>query len=168
MRILSVSKRPVICQGCREKFVREPGNYEKDTKGFYHKACHNQMLQDRAGREDLLDMVRETIGPTVNLAFVQKQVKKFTEQYGYTVSGIKGTIYYVTQIKRQRLKPEFGLAFVPYNYEKARVYFEKMEGMDEIEPFKEAEIREVTIREPQRLKKGLEVDLESLFEEGEL
>lgn len=157
--------RPVICQGCREKFVRKEGNFVKDSKGFYHKACHEEMLQERSQRQDLLKFVVDAIGDEVNLAFVQKQVRTYTEQYKYTVSGIKGTIHYFIHVRGVKAKPQFGIAFVPYNYNKAREYFEKMEDMKKIETFEELDVRQVTISEPKQEKIRKTVSLEDLFSE---
>lgn len=126
------------------------------------------MIQERVDRQDLLKFITDSIGEEVNLAFVQRQLRTYTEQYGYTVSGIKGTIYYFTQIRGIRAKPQFGIAFVPYNYNKAREYFEKMDAMREIETFDDLEVRQVVISEPQRVKARDTIDLESLFSKEEL
>lgn len=160
--------RPVICQGCRDKFVRENGNFEKDSKGYWHKTCYQAKKQEQAEREDLLTLARTHIGETANPAFIQKQINKFTKEYGYTVSGIKGTIYYAVEVKRMKLRPEFGLAFVPYNYEKARAYFEKMDSMESIEPYKELEVRVIEIPVPEGKRYRRSIDLDTLFDEGEL
>lgn len=162
--------RPVICQGCREKFIREDGNYIKDTKGFYHTSCHQKMLASRAAREDLLQYCFMVLGKDMNPALVQKQIKEMTTKYRYTESGIKGTLYYLHEIKKMRLNAKMGIAIVPYHYDKARLYFEKVESTTDLPSMEDiVETREITISKPQNNKRYSRiVSLEDMFEEGEI
>lgn len=165
-----MSSRPVICQHCREKFVRTEGNFIKDTKGYYHDTCHKTMLQERAGREDLLKYCYEILGKDMNPALIQKQLKQFVDKYHYTESGVKGTLYYLVEIKKMRLNPKMGIGIVPYYYTKARDYFTKLDDITDLPQFETIVITKQIIVHEQINKKRLNktVDLEDLFKEGEI
>lgn len=162
--------RAVKCQGCGNQIDRNIEAFEKGSKGYYHKSCYDSMMADRANREDLMSFISSLLGPNANLAFVAKQIKQFTEQYGLTGSGIKGTLVYLTEIKKRRLNPKMGIALVPYEYENARKYFEGLSKLKEnVVPYEEKETRVVYIEEKEsKYKKRNVVDLESLFNKGEL
>jgi len=159
--------RSVKCQWCSEQIDRNTEPFEKESKGYYHKQCHTDMKVDRANREDLMSFISSLLGPQANLAFVAKQIKQFTEKYKMTHSGIKGTLVYLTEIKKMRLKPEMGIALVPYQYENARKYFESLaEAREGMIPYEEPTIRTVTIEAASsRYKERHVKDLDAMFEE---
>lgn len=163
--------RAVKCQGCSEKFVREEGNYEKASKGYYHKSCFQKMMASRAAREDLLQYCFSVLGSEMNPALVQKQIKDFTTRFRYTESGIKGTLYYLHEIKKVKLTPRMGIAIVPYHYEKARNYFAKVDSVSDLPSFDSIieEATEITIEKPVNKKRySRVVNLDDMFEEGEI
>lgn len=160
--------RMVVCQYCREKFERIDGEFEKDTKGFYHKACHTKMVTERASRQGLMDYAYLALGETANMALVAKQIKDFVEKKHMTESGIKGTLYYLVEIKKQRLDPKFGIALVPYHYQTAKNYFLRLEGISDMPKFEEIEYKQIIISEPVNRKRGRTTNLEDLFQEGEI
>lgn len=160
--------RPVICQYCREKFERVEGEFERDSKGFYHKTCYTTMIAERASRQDLLDYALEILGKDANIGLVIKQIKDFSEKKRMTESGIKGTLYFLHNVKKVRLDPKFGIALVSFHYQDARRYFEKLEDVNDIPKFQEIPLKEITITEPINRKRAKTVDLEALFKEGEI
>lgn len=128
------------------------------------------MLANRASREDFLNYCFSAIGSSMNPALIQKQLKEFTTKYRYTESGIKGTLYYLIEIKRMKLNPKMGIAIVPYHYEKARLYFSKLEAVGDLPSFDSIiETKVVRIEVPENKKRYEKIiDLEELFEEGEI
>lgn len=160
--------RAVLCQYCREKFERIEGQFEKDSKGFYHKECYTTMIAERASRQDLLDYALEILGKDANIGLVMKQIKDFSEKKRMTESGIKGTLYFLHNVKKMRLDPKFGIAIVAFHYQDARRYFERLEDVSDIPVFKELPLKEITIQEPVNKKRGRITDLEALFKEGEI
>lgn len=126
------------------------------------------MQTERASRQDLLEYTMDILGKDANIGLVMKQIKDFSEKKHMTESGIKGTIYYLTQIKRMRLDPKFGIAIVAFHYQNARRYFEKLEDVNDIPKFEEIPTKQITIQEPINRKRAKVVDLEALFKEGEI
>lgn len=163
-----MATRKVKCQGCKESFSREEEEYEKVSKGFFHRACYERYEKERSLRAGLVDYVYDSLGPTANMALVGKQIKTYTEDYNYTESGIQGTVYYFHEILKNKLVPKMGIAFVPYHYEKAKNYFEALEktkeGLIKYEPPKE---KEIVVTQFKNNKDKHKVDLESMFERGE-
>jgi len=159
--------RSVKCQWCSEQIDRNTEPFEHESKGYYHKTCHSEMKADRANREDLMSFISSLLGPQANLAFVAKQIKQFTSKYKMTHSGIKGTLVYLSDIKKRKLNPRMGIALVPYEYQNARKYFE---GLSEVRanmvPYEKPETRVVYIeRKQSRYKERNVKDLEAMFEE---
>ena len=96
---------------------------------------------------------------------VNKQIRLYTDRYGYKISGIKGTLYYISEVKRIQMDPKYGIGLVAHFYKEAASYFEKMERMSSIKPYEEKENRIVTIEEPRAERVSRVVDLEELFDE---
>ena len=107
-------QKPVICQHCREKFVRVEGNFEKTSKGFYHIDCYKQIQKNKDDTEVLFDFLREIWGDNfINYPLIRKQIKDLTTRNNMTVQGITGTLVYLTNVKKMRLIPKMGIAIVP-------------------------------------------------------
>ena len=159
--------RKVICQYCRKTFSRAEHEYEKTSKGFYHKSCLNTFNQEREKRTSITEFVQEnTPGGQINYPLVAKQIKEFTEKYPYTESGILGTLHYMKNVKRMKLQPKTGIAIVPYLYNEARSYYEKLDAMGEV---KKHEVEEVVVNTRQQKSKRLSqlIDIESLLEDDD-
>lgn len=153
--------RPVICQGCREKFIREEGNFVKASKGFYHKECYQEQQSEKEVRGQILAYLESLAPGKINYALVYKQLKTFTEDYGLQESGILGTLFFMHEVKHIRLMPEKGIAFVPYKYKEAKEYYEKVETMRDIEK-KEITTQKVVISVPQTKRKKNLKDLSKI------
>ena len=166
-----MSGRAVKCQGCSGKFVREEGNYEKSGKGYFHKSCYQKMIASRAAREDLSRYCMTIFGENANFGLIGKQIKDYTTKYKYTESGIKGTLYYLTEVKKMKLNPRMGIAIVPYHYEKARLYFERVDSVSDLPSFNSIveETSQVVIEKPVNKKRySRVVNLDDMFKEGEI
>lgn len=126
------------------------------------------MIAERASRQDLLDYALELLGKDANIGLVMKQIKDFSEKKRMTESGIKGTLYFLHNVKKMRLDPKFGIAIVAFHYQDARRYFERLEDVSDLPKFQEIPTKEIIIQEPVNRKRGKVKDLESLFKEGEI
>lgn len=153
--------RLVICQGCREKFDRDTKPFTKISKGYYHEKCYNDMMLERGRRESILDYLGK-LSKRTNYPLVQKQIKEFTEKYGYTESGILGTLHFMIEVKKMALKPETGIAFVPYLYNDARKYYERLNKLSDIEVFDSKDI-EVIVTEKKTNKNKKLIDIDKMF-----
>lgn len=158
--------RKVICQYCREKFSREEFAYEKDSKGYYHKTCYDNMQEERANRAGILEFLEELTPGQVNYPLVRKQIKEYTEKFPYTESGLLGTLHYMVEVKRRKVNPKTGIAFLPYLYNEARAYYESLAKMGDIEKIEnEEKVVVVSQQESKRLSKL--IDIEALLLEDD-
>ena len=164
-----ISSRPVICQHCRERFVREEGNFEKGSKGYYHIECYRQINKNKSDSEALFEYLRELWGEAfINYPLLQKQIKEYTLRNNMTVQGILGTVIYITDVKKIRLNPQMGLGLIPYHYSNARIYFERQARIENSNTEK-IENKEVVITINEHKTNRLErlIDIESLLSEEE-
>lgn len=162
--------RMVKCQFCGEKFDKDSIDFERTSKGHYHKICFLKFEEEKKAQLGIIPFLVEIYGKDVlNYALINKQVKDFTENKNMTVSGIQGTIYYLINIKKANIDHRFGIAMVAFYYNDARRYFESLKELENLEAFKTPETKEIVIAEPQNKKKTSRiVDLDTLFEEGEI
>lgn len=158
--------RAVICQVCRKKFDRDKEPFEHTSKGYFHKDCYNLMLKEREKRQTILEYFEQVVPnkKAINYPFLQKQIKQFTDK-NMTESGILGTLHYLIEVKKIRLKAETGIAIVPYQYDNARKYYESIAKLDSnIEKVSNKEYI-VTVTEQQTNKYKNLIDIEAMFEE---
>ena len=107
---------------------------------------------------------------------IQKQINEYTSQMGFTLSGIRSTLYYYFDILNNKpllSNPTIGI--VPYVYPQAKDYYFKiyqakqLNENKEIKDYKPKEIS-VTIRAPERQplrKRELFTFLDEEVEDGE-
>lgn len=157
--------RKVICQYCRNKFDRESELYEHTSKGYFHKTCYDTMLDERAKRADILDVLDDITGGKVNYALVQKQLKELIGTGKYTESGLLGTLYYAINIKHIKFNPKAGIGILPYLYQDARRYYEKQAVMKEGVHKVEYEEKVVVVKPQQSNREKHLIDIESLLED---
>ena len=159
----TISERPVICQLCREKFVRVVDNFEKTSKWYYHKDCYKQVAKNKSDTEQLFDYLGELWEDEfINYPLLQKQIKEFTSKNHMTVQGILGTLVYITNVKKMKLQPKMGIAIVPYHYAKARTYYEQKALIQDLtveySPPVEKQV-EIVPQETNKLKRLIDLDL---------
>lgn len=160
-----ISSRPVICQGCREKFVRIEGNFIKASKGFYHKDCYAKIEGNQEVRKDIFRFLDTHWGEkNTNYALVNKQIKGFVENenYPFTESGIMGTLVYLVEVKNKKLSPKYGISLVGYLYNEAKNYYLKQAELEGIEK-KEIGEKIVVVKQSYSKENKL-TDLELLME----
>ncbi len=121
------------------------------------------MINEKAKRASLLEVLEQLTPNKVNYPLVQKQIKEYTENYRYTESGLLGTLYYAINVKHLRIDPRKGIAILPYLYNEARKYYDKL---NEIENIKKVDVKEeiVYIDPPKTRRQENLIDIESLLE----
>lgn len=163
----TINTRPVICQGCRKKFVREEGNFIKVSSGYFHKECYEQKMANKSDMDGLYSYLAQLLGGDnkINYPLIQKQVKELTARNRMTVQGITGTLVYLNEVKRMTLNPRAGIIIVAYHYEDAKKYFEQKSKIGNYDKnLFVQEAREVYVRPQQTNRLKHLVDLGSLFE----
>lgn len=161
-----MSTRKVICQYCRKQFSRQEELFEKVAKGYYHKVCYDKMLEERSLRTGIFDYLETLTPEKVNYPLVQKQIREYTEKYGYTESGLLGTLHYMVEVKRMKLSHKTGIAFLPYLYHEAREYYSRLSLLSDIEVVTHEE-RTVVVTPKESKRLSNLIDIESLLMEDD-
>lgn len=127
---------PVICIYCKQKFDRdkEPAVQVSDRR-YAHKKCADKMQVEKSQAdkdyEALVNYVEKLFGVDYVSAKVAKQIKDFRETYGYTYSGMLGTLVYWYEERKATIdKANNGIGIIPYIYDQAKEYYEKIKQAD--------------------------------------
>ena len=172
-KVISINNRSVKCPACLKTFKRveyEDGTtnfwYDEKGKRHYHAECKKEVSESKIQRDKLFDMLIEKWGKgNVNFQHISKQIKNFTEENGYTLSGIVGTVDYLLnhQKKIDMTNSKYGIAIVPYKYNEARDYFQKKAEIANFE-YKEAEEKEIVIERPKSKRNEGLIDIGEMFD----
>lgn len=118
--------RPVKCPVCEEYFDRDEEEFVTYSKRHYHKSCFDTYKKDADQYKDLIEYICTLRNETKPTTFVTKQIQRFrSDEFGYTVQGIKLALYYYTEILGKRLiqDKKVGIGIVEYIYDEAQQYF---------------------------------------------
>lgn len=147
------------CVYCKIEFDRDKEPWEQIANLRYaHKKCaeKNQIIKSKneLDYEALVDYIEKLFGIGYVSAKVAKQIKDFREQYGYTYSGILGTLIYWYEVKGATLEmANGGIGIVPYVYDQAKEYYAKIDEINSINADVigyRFQVKEVVIESPQQ------------------
>lgn len=151
-----------ICQRC--KTMTSDDDLVKVKGKNFHKSC-GQLYQDSMNLQDYICQLfaYKKPGPRV-----QTQIKTFTQEYGYTYSGIQKALVYFFEVKKNTIqKSNGGIGIVPYIYDEAQEYYRKLDKTAEkmaasIQPHKTRAVSIEAVQARNDMKKRQEIDLTSL------
>lgn len=155
----------VKCPICGQTFNRdkEPNVYYK--KRYYHPQCYNTIEKDEKDRNDLINYICKIYnykgpGPVIN-----KQIKTFHDELGYTYSGILKCLVYFYEVKKNDPKKATGIGIVPYIWKDAENYYYNLYLIQKKNAEKKIESngnKTIQISKPRRspLKKRKKISLE--------
>lgn len=156
-----MAKHLVKCPLCGKTFDTNSEPYVMvNSRRYAHESCY----QESQGKADKIKHDKEQLELYIKELFgyqklpdrVNKQIRQYTNEKGYSYSGIYKTLKYWFDIKKGDLeKANGGIGIVPYVYDQARDYWmgiwEARERNKELEAQQAAIItREVRISAPQR------------------
>lgn len=130
--------RKCKCVYCKIEFDRDKLPYVQVTNLRYaHKECAEknqiQKSQQEIDYDNLVNYIEKLFGIGYVSAKVAKQIKDYRELYGYTYSGILGTLVYWYEVKNAPLdKANGGIGIVPYIYEDAKQYYAKINAANSL------------------------------------
>lgn len=144
------------CIFCKADFDRDKIAYVQVSERRYaHKECFDARLVETSKTESdydkLVNYIEKLFGVGYVSARIAKQIKDFREQYGYTYSGILGTLIYWFDVRKATLdQANGGIGIVPYVYDQARDYYAKIDAANNINANVEYKPRtiEITITSP--------------------
>ena len=121
--------KPVKCFYCANLIYREKEEFNQLTSGRYaHKKCTDDNQKANEDRQKLLSYINDLFGERINFGVVTKQIKNYIDNYGYSYSGIHGTLHYCYVIKKQEINRAEGIGLVPFYYNEARRYWLQVDG----------------------------------------
>ena len=121
------SDRPVKCPYCNQYFRRSSEQFIYDKGRYWHEECHKLNLGEKSktdsDRRELLAYIEKLLNKKID-ARILKQIKTYTEDYGYKYKGIQLTLEYFFELKGNLIsKAQGGIGIVPYVYEEAKKYY---------------------------------------------
>lgn len=121
---------------------------------FAHVDCYSK--DNSHGKSDY-DKLFEYIMTLYNESFVdpakQKSIKNMIDNYGFTYSGIHGTLAYIYEVRKMKPQESNYLGIVPYYYTKAKEYYEELKRVQEINAAKDIENykpKEIVVKRKER------------------
>lgn len=147
---------PVTCVYCHERFDRDKEDFVQISERRYaHKQCtmSAQQLTSQQDRdyEELIAYIKKLFKMPVVSNQIVKQVKEFHQDYKYSYSGIRKTLYWFYELKDNKIPQENkNIGIVPYIYNEASDYFYRL-YLAEIASnniIKQIPVKEYTIKSP--------------------
>lgn len=158
----------VICTVCGKKFNRDVVQAVKSgARRYAHYDCFPSgelvpLPESSKENPDLIKLkeyINQKYGKTANWALINKQIKVFTTENGYSLSGILKSLVYFYDIKHNSVEQSNGgIGIVPFCYQTAYEYYYSLfiaEHQNEGKDIKEvtSKVREITIPLPKIEKK---------------
>lgn len=115
----------VTCCYCKQPFNKKlTSGYGKRGKKYFHPECFIKESQREHTDKEKLEMFIMDLYKTEYVSpRIQKQIKEYVEEYGYTYSGIQYTLEYWINIKKRPYSTKYDtIGIVPHIYEQAKSY----------------------------------------------
>lgn len=116
----------VICAYCKKPLSKKDEDCVMIGNGKYvHKACQElEEHREKTDREKLEDYIKQLFNISYIEPQVKAQIKKYTEEYNYTYSGMQKALYYFYEIKNGDISKANGrIGIIPFVYQDAYNYF---------------------------------------------
>ena len=119
----------VKCKYCGKIFDANIEPFEKPSSNRYaHKSCHEEFLktqsQEDLDKKALYDYINKLFKGQCNMAAINRNIKRYREEYNYTYSGIYKALIYFFEIKGNSIEKANGnIGIVPYVYKDAFNYY---------------------------------------------
>lgn len=119
------------CPECEYQVDKDKEEHIIHSKKTYHAQCFKKFERRKEDRNDLHNYICELYRISVPNGFMLKQIKEFTEEYGYTLKGIEFSLRYFNDVEKGKTyvnneQARMGIGIVPYVYEKTKLYYGKL------------------------------------------
>ncbi len=157
----------VKCLYCNKVFDANKEEFVKPTPRRYaHKICADNYLKNKTKEQVDLEELEKYIEQLFQIGYIppkiKKQIQKFHDEYGYTYSGIRRSLYYFFEIKGNSIdKANNGIGIVPHIYDTVRDYWKTLHDIQESNKDKDVESTTIEVhiasqkREPMRRMRKL-------------
>jgi hypothetical protein len=124
--------RLVKCVHCEKTINRDIDEFvQTPQKRYAHMDCNLTHQKDQIQRKELELYMRELLGDNINFGMLNKQIKTYQDDYGFTISGILGTIHYIISVEGLSFAKSQGIGLVPYYYNKAKIYWARIKAANQ-------------------------------------
>lgn len=162
--------RLVKCVYCEKNIDRDKDDFiQTPQKRYAHSDCHLEHQKEQIQRKELELYVRDLLGDNINFGMLNKQIKNYQDEYGFTISGILGTLHYITVVEGLSFSKSQGIGLVPYYYNKAKIYWARVKAANESSQDIDFKVikKEIKIVPPERKPlKNKRARLEEGWEDG--
>ena len=110
------------CLKSKNKFPKEE-LYEHKGKN-YCKKCYEKKKEYDKDYDHLCKYICEIFNCDYVDPYIKSQIKQFNKT-GFTLKGIRSTLWYIVNVLKIKLKREYGIAIVKYQYYSAKKYAEE-------------------------------------------
>lgn len=155
--------RKVKCPICGLYFDRDKEKNVQIKTRFYHINCLSKTSE--GNRMILEEYIKDILEIDKISPLIKKQIKKYTEEDGMTYLEIRDTLKYFFELKNGNKTKAQGIGIVPYVYDEAKKYYQKI--YDITEKAKKVEIKSsiekiISISRPISKVKRRRIDINSL------
>lgn len=155
--------RKVKCPICGLYFDRDKEKSVQIKTRFYHINCLSETSE--GNRMILEEYIKDILEIDKISPLIKKQIKKYTEEDGMTYLEIRDTLKYFFELKNGNKTKAQGIGIVPYVYDEAKKYYQKI--YDITEKAKKVEIKSsieknISISRPISKVKRKRIDINSL------
>lgn len=113
--------RKAKCKSCGKEVEKE--ERVKGSGGFYCKECHEKIQKEKKDYNELVSYSMELLGLDKVDGRVLKQIKDYKDNYKYTYSGIKYTLWYCKEVLNIKFDRKYGIGIVKLKYLEAEKYY---------------------------------------------
>lgn len=119
----------VVCIYCKKSLNRNDADCVMVTNGKYaHQACVDiEAKRELTDKEKLDQYIKQLFKSDYVSPQIQKQIKRYAEEYNFTYSGMLKALVYFYEVKGNSLeKANGGVGIIPYIYKDAYNYYYKL------------------------------------------
>ncbi len=127
-----MAKHLVKCLYCGETFDANVEPFVKpNARRYAHKSCAEEVEKNKTKEQRDLEELETYIKKLFKISNIspkiKNQIKKYHEEYNYTYSGIRKTLYYFFEVRGNSLeKANGGIGIVPHKYDEAFRYWQAL------------------------------------------
>ena len=128
-----MAKHIVKCAVCKKEFdLNEIQGVKYNARRYAHLECYPQgelvpmekKKEEDSDLKDLKDYISKVYGNKANWPIINKQIKKYTKENKFSVTGILKTLKYIYEIKKLDTdKSNGGIGLVEYLYQESYNYY---------------------------------------------
>ena len=124
-----MAKHLVKCYYCGQTFDANKESFIMvNSRRYAHEKCYNdnqkQKNKDELDKEELENYIKQLFNITKLTPKIQRQIKKYIEENKYSYSGIRRSLVYFFEIKKNSIdKANGGIGIVEWVYQEAFNYY---------------------------------------------